>query len=67
MQTDPAPIALTPKEMAAALRISEKSLWSLTKAGTLPSVKLGRLVRYPVPLVAAALERMAAPAGEGAD
>ena len=28
------------------LAISERKLWSMTKAGTLPAVRLGRAVRY---------------------
>jgi excisionase family DNA binding protein len=50
--TDPiqlAPIArllLTPREAAAALRISPRLLWSLTRDGTIPCVRLRRAVRY---------------------
>jgi excisionase family DNA binding protein len=44
-----APIArllLTPKEAAAALRISPRLLWSLTRDGTIPAIRLRRAVRY---------------------
>ena len=39
-------IALDRRESAAALAISERHLWALTKAGVIPSVKIGRSVRY---------------------
>lgn len=39
-------LLLTPRQAAAALSISERSLWSLTKSGAVPSIKIGRLVRY---------------------
>lgn len=49
--SNPAPVApllLTPREAAAALSISERSLWALTKSGEVPAVKFGRSVRYSV-------------------
>lgn len=58
---------LTPEEAAKSLSISPRSLWGLMKSGEIPSVKIGRSVRYPV----ADLERWiearktaAQPAGE---
>jgi excisionase family DNA binding protein len=33
-------------QAAKALGISERTLWSLTQAGTIPYVKIGRSVRY---------------------
>jgi len=45
----PAPISkllLTAKEAARALAISERTLWSLTRNGDIPSVRFGRAVRY---------------------
>jgi excisionase family DNA binding protein len=44
-----APIArllLTPKQAAAALGISPRLLWSLTKSGEVPVIRLRRAVRY---------------------
>jgi excisionase family DNA binding protein len=44
-----APIArllLTPKEAAAALGISPRLLWSFTKKGEFPAIRIGRAVRY---------------------
>ncbi len=35
-----------PKEAAAYLAISERTLWNLTKVGTIAAVKLARAVRY---------------------
>lgn len=44
------PMKLTPlltvREAADVLRISERTLWSLTNAKELPSVRVGRSVRY---------------------
>lgn len=37
---------LTPKQAAATLAISARKLWSLTNCGDIPSVRIGRLVRY---------------------
>jgi len=47
---DPAParLLLRPKETAAALGLSERKLWSLTAGGEIPSVRIGRAVRYHV-------------------
>jgi excisionase family DNA binding protein len=39
-------LLLTSKEASIALGISEKTLWNLTKAGIIPAVRIGRLVRY---------------------
>jgi excisionase family DNA binding protein len=44
-----APIArllLTPTEAAAILRISPRLLWTKTKQGQIPSIKIGKCVRY---------------------
>lgn len=37
---------LTLKEVAAKLAISSRSAWSLTNAGKIPAVRIGRSVRY---------------------
>lgn len=47
----PAPIPrllLTPRQAAEALGLSARTLWTLTKAGRIPAVKLDRAVRYAV-------------------
>lgn len=41
-------LLLTPREAAKALSICEKTLWSLSKRGELPAVRIGRAVRYDV-------------------
>jgi len=37
---------LTPKEAAAALAISERTLWQLKSDGEIPHIPIGRSVRY---------------------
>ena len=39
---------LTPREAAAYLTISERTLWSMRDRGEVPAVQFGRLVRYDV-------------------
>ena len=46
-------LALRPREAARAIGISERLLWSRTRAGEIPHVRVGRCVLYPV----AALEQ----------
>ncbi len=53
---DADPLALRPREAAQALGISERTLWSLTKAGKVPFVRFGKAVRYPVHLLRRSLE-----------
>lgn len=45
------PLALRPRQAAFALSISQRLLWSLTKSGKIPHLKLGRAVLYPVSLL----------------
>jgi excisionase family DNA binding protein len=40
------PMLLTARQAARALSISERTLWSLTKSGQIPAVRIGRAVRY---------------------
>lgn len=42
---------LNTRETAAILRISERSLRDLIKDGTVPSIRLGRRVLVPVPML----------------
>jgi excisionase family DNA binding protein len=44
--SSPAPLLLTPRDAARRLAVSERTLWSLTRAGSIPRIKLGRIVRY---------------------
>ena len=43
------PLSMRPAVAARALGISPRSLWTLTKAGLIPHVRLGKCVVYPVP------------------
>lgn len=46
--TVPEPLLMTTREAARALAVSARTLWTLTKAGALPAVRIGRSVRYAV-------------------
>ena len=37
---------LTPRETAKVLRISERTLWAITKSGSIQAIRFGRAVRY---------------------
>jgi len=50
-------LLLKPKEAAAALAISERTLWQLTKDGEVPCLRLGRAVRYDVAALQTWVER----------
>ena len=41
-------LALRPRDAAAALSISERLLWGLTRKGEIPCVRMGRAVVYSV-------------------
>ncbi|MBP8911877.1 MAG: helix-turn-helix domain-containing protein [Phycisphaerae bacterium] len=40
------PLLLTASQAARALSLCEKTLWTLTKRGEIPAVRIGRAVRY---------------------
>jgi excisionase family DNA binding protein len=44
--SEPLRLLLTVREAAHALAVSERSLWTLTRKGLVPCVRLGRSVRY---------------------
>jgi len=44
----PVPLLLSCQEAAHLLGISPRTLFSHTKAGKIPSLKIGRLVKYPL-------------------
>ena len=50
------PLSMRPAVAARALGISPRSLWTLTKAGLIPHVRLGKCVVYPVPGLIRVLE-----------
>lgn len=63
--TSAAPLLWDPRTTAQALGVSPRKLWSMTASGEIPSLKLGRLVRYRPEAVAAylaSLERSGASA-----
>ena len=41
-------LALRPRDAARALGVGERMLWSLTNAGRIPHVKIGRATLYPI-------------------
>lgn len=48
-QVSPQPrLLLKPDEAAKVLAISPRTLWSLTHAGVVPCIRLGKSVRYSV-------------------
>ena len=55
---------MTAKEAAALLAVSERTLWTLTKAGTIPCIRLGRSIRYRLSELAATLAKLSE--GKGA-
>ena len=62
----PTALALRPRDAAKALGISERMLWSLTAPrGTIPAVRIGTCVLYPVTGLQAWLDRQAQGAPEG--
>lgn len=40
-------LALRPREAAKALGVSERTLWTWTREGTIPHLKRGQTVLYP--------------------
>lgn len=59
MKTAVPQLALSPRDAAQALSMSEKGLWNLTKPrGPIPAAKIGRLVRYDIRDLLAFLDEM---------
>lgn len=50
-------LLLKPEAAAAALGISPRLLWSLTKSGEIPAIHLGKAVRYSPKSLAAWIEK----------
>lgn len=48
MTTDDTKINFNAREAANALGVSERTLWTETKAGRVPHTKLGKRTLYPV-------------------
>jgi excisionase family DNA binding protein len=51
-------LLLTRSEAAKMLAIYERTLFTLTQDGTIPSVRIGRSVRYRVAEIETALDRL---------
>jgi excisionase family DNA binding protein len=64
--TAPAPLLLTSQQAAAALGISQRTLWALGHSGHLTPIKIGRSVRYSYAALAAWVARRQAEAAEQA-
>lgn len=63
---DEAPrLLLTAREAAAALRVSERTLFTWSKEGRLPVVRLGGCVRYDESDLRRLIEACKTPAGKG--
>lgn len=62
----PQRLGLRPREAAKMLGISERHLWSKTKAGEVPHFRLGRRVIYPVAGLERWLTEQATAAAKGA-
>ena len=60
MEATVSPVAVRPKQAARMLNISQRTLWSWTKAGLLPHVRVGGAVLYPVAELEAWLRQQAA-------
>lgn len=56
-------LSLRPREAAKAIGISERSLWTLTKANEVPHTRLGKSVLYPVDALRKWLEARAMQGG----
>jgi len=48
IESDKLCLAMRPRDAAKALGISERLLWEWTNRGTVPHVRLGRAILYPV-------------------
>jgi excisionase family DNA binding protein len=53
-------LALTYRQVADTLQVSERTVWTLVKTGQLAAVRIGRAVRIPVDEVRAYLARQTA-------
>ena len=50
------PLALRPREAAAMLNVSDRTLWLWTNRGDIPHVRQGRCILYPVDALRAWLD-----------
>ena len=61
----PEPLALRPAAAAKTLGIGQRKLWELTKAGTIPHVKIGVCTVYRVETLREWLRQQEAAQAEG--
>ena len=60
MEHATAPLALRRRQAAKLLNVCQKTLWSWTKAGIVPHVRIGKAILYPVDLLQEWLRQQAA-------
>ncbi len=53
-------LAMRPREAAKALGISERLLWEWTNRGTIPHIRIGKAILYPVDALRRWLDEQAA-------
>lgn len=58
-------LALRPREAAAAIGVSERTLWAWTAADEVPHFRVGKAVLYPVDALRRWLDERASGAKEG--
>ncbi len=54
------PLLLSPRQASRALAISERTLFTLTKSGVVPHIRIGKLVRYSVDALREYIEQASA-------
>ena len=52
-------LAMRPREAAAAIGISERTLWTWTHEGTIPHVRRGKTILYPTSVLTRWLDEQA--------
>ena len=60
---NPEQILFTPKQAAAVLSLSQRTLWSLTARGELRATRVGRCVRYSRAALEDFVNRQTEPSG----
>lgn len=70
----PLPLAMRPKVAAQAIGVSQRTLWSMAKRGSIPHARIGGCVVYPTAAILSWLEEITKnppakrlPAADGGD
>lgn len=50
-------LGYTSQDLATALGVTRQTIWAMAKDGRLPSIRLGRCLRFPVKALKAALKQ----------